>query len=167
MSYQGHVVDLGDPLADGEVQITQDQDGTQEDIQLDLGNGHTEQGHPDAVHRENDIQQAHDGLGYSLPNTHVGFPVILFHDLFHVGGGADVNFRFHGFLVLYVHSVSFLQKQLPRLLQLRNTGRPARMPSGGAAAVPQSGLAAGAAGFAPPHPCVSVLKLCLQALTCR
>src|SRR5699024_9306465 len=87
----GHIVDPGDrALLDGVHDVNEHQDQSQEPAAADAAVHAGEHAH---VHHEDHKQRhgvADDLLGQALPNLGVGLPVILFHDLFHVGRGAYV-----------------------------------------------------------------------------
>ena len=117
----GHVVDPGDaPLLDGVHHIYEHQDQAQEPAAADAAVHAGEHAH---VHHE-DHKGRHgvpdDLFGQALPNLGVGLPVILFHDLFHVGRGAYVHVNggcIHGLFFFLFHSCSPpLSRTLERLV---------------------------------------------------
>ncbi len=73
-------------FADGVVQIADDQDETEENIQLFLRHHCAEQRLPDAVYGKSGAEAAHKLPGRALPDADVGFPVVFFHNSFHICG---------------------------------------------------------------------------------
>ena len=87
----GDIVGANMLLADGIVQIPQNENQSEEEVQLLLRHHGAEERDPDTVDRECRAEIAYNLTGYPFPDSDIRLAVILLHHLFDILCGADFD----------------------------------------------------------------------------